>query len=1151
MNNLVERAKKMYQRIIPANEQVGWASMIISTVVALLVSGLIYNGFKESLQPYHDIVAGDLSLPGVNKAVDFYAFYSFIGVYFLSFIMISMLANKSNIGNEMKIRQFSKGTIFTGIFIPFVIMLYRYGNLPMFHAIYGVIVIVSTLIFLSTGFEKKVVVKLVISSYYIYLTLSGLLALVTLAMPSIVDRISQFFIIIFGACLIIWGWILSKLESHRMSDAQSVADKFVQWTQMLIPLILLGLINIRYIYQGAYVEINSLERFNFIIVSIVGLLIASNLISVMYQREKANISSVNITTIVSIACISFWNSGYNMLINLDPFHTGETEIIWTQVVELGQHWNTDFVSVLQGLGLFISGVNKILFGGTFATYELAHNFVMVMVAALLSVLLYLVIEHKWLLLFYVPVMPLFFMNRTYLIPLVLVFLLNKSLIRRPILWTYSYIFTCILHILYQPTYGGALALALFPVWIYILYNGWKRDGIFDTHDAKSKRRSILFASSVILIGILCIPMLLGVLKFLKSNGFETVTGNGVSMAQVFATPGVVLTGFQKVDFLIHLMVKFGFGLTNIVVLTYLFFVYVLKETNREKQVQGIMLTFSVIVSYILIMPASFTRVDAGLSRIGSMNLIYSGCFVLLLLYLYRDNFKNKQVLIISSGILFALSFYITYPPYIQIHERVSRVVEIPSDALHVSVAESGIPKLGDAYIGRRAYYDEVMVLKEVVDTLLEENQTYYDFTDKIIYFNYTEKKVPGLYAAGMTAANEILQNQVIENIERYDVPLVFINNPLRYIRVSESLRSYRIYRYFMERDYEFIRYKNVDFLVRSDVDLSPLAGNLDTVTFETSFGLFDNQINIDSIDKNQDINLATESIVYNNSIVNDNNVWRISGIDPFYVFDTSGQINISDVDFVEFTFDKELPSGVRGQLFVQTDQIGHNEVNSIKFDMNTDKVIVPVNTRPELQLNGALMNIRLDFDNINDGSDVSIKSVRLIDATEVGMQDISQQYSMLSSKMKKKRLNEAFVYPNLGSIALEWGKSYDLMRNRFAETDTNVTIDEGSNSENKSIVNIKCDSQISGFDGEFLKMDLSGIGNDKITLRLEVRGLDKENEAFSEMFLLDSSDSTILVPIASSPTCLQAKRIESITLSDIRNQANLVVNDIKFLKLIQ
>ena len=106
--------------------------------------------------------------------------------------------------------------------------------------------------------------------------------------------------------------------------------------------------------------------------------------------------------------------------------------------------------------------------------------------------------------------------------------------------------------------------------LLIWYKAYKNNPDFDIKAKNNRIKIIGFVSSVVLIGILCIPMLLGVIKFLKANGYETRITNGISILQTISQ--VPMTGIIILDYIIHFFYKFG---SRIISITY-FYLYVCK-----------------------------------------------------------------------------------------------------------------------------------------------------------------------------------------------------------------------------------------------------------------------------------------------------------------------------------------------------------------------------------------------------------------------------------------------------------------------------------------------------------------------------------------------------------------------------------------------
>ncbi len=1132
MDDFIKKIQNQVTSFLPKNSRVALKSAAISFGLALIGSLICYFIFRNGIQPYHDIVVGNITLPGIFKNIDFYTYFTFIFVYIIAFLILIRTNNKRHMDNYYFKNKFGLFHIVLGIIPVFIFMALKMGVFPIFNLCFYLFLFLIALYLSKSKLDSENIEKIITSLFFTYLSSSGVLAAAGYFSPSLADRGTKYFVPALWVILCMEGFVIYLICTSAKINKNRVIDLFSIVTQILVPLCMFSLINTRYIYKGNGYKPVQYDNFIKLVITSIILLMVINIVTLAISLiKKRRIQSVYISSIISFVSVCFWNTGYNLLINTDQFHTGETAVVYQQIVHLGQKWGTEFVSVLQGLGFSLSGLNELVFGGTYATYVQAQNLLLVLSAVLTVILLYPVIEHKWLILLIAPVMPLFYMNRIFLIAPVFLLLLNPKIIKNPIKWSYCYILTCILHVLYQPTYGGAVAASLIPALLLIWYKELKNKSIYNLKSFSDRIKIGIFLLSVLAIGLLCLPMILNAMHFLRMNGYETMIANGLSVIQTLKYTPNYLTGYTLLDMVIQFIFKFGSGLAAVIIMIYMLLTYVIKQKDHVKMIQGFIMTISAGIAFFLMLPAVFTRIDPGTSRIGGLGFIYFGFFIPILIYLYRKDVKNKKIAGVICGLCLCTGFYVTFPPYLQIHEKANSIVNVPDDAAYAKPEETGLKNLGYAFVQNEQYLHESMVINEVCNYLLKGNQTYYDFTDKSIYYLLTNRKVPGLYVSSMVAANETLQNESIERLKNNDIPLIFINQPLRYMGVSESLRSYRIYRYFVEQDYKFITYKNCNFLVRKDIDLTPIQKDIELVDLSSRIGLYDDQIDESTYSSTNLQELSEKNISINNSIKVENDKMLITGVDPYLVFAANGQVDFNKIQLVEINLKNRPSVGMTGQLFVQTEKVGHNENNSIHFDMKTKRILIPLYKYEQFKLDSKLINLRLDFDNVPNNTDVSVDNIKLYSLTDTQKEELTQQYAKIARNETDNRLDDAFHQMYLMQLPYQWGHSFKLMQDRFLPRET-AESNRKDIEVNNSQVNVHFDMKqvIPGSKGEFLRLKLNYSDNKKRNAVLVVKGIDENGNSLSEEFQFTTASDNLLIPVGSSPNCLQAKEITGFDL---------------------
>lgn len=789
----------------------GIRNFFLSFIAGFLGMVAVYLSFRNNDQIFTDIVLDAMAFEDGNKAAEFYARGSFFVIYIISFIAL----NKWPVGSK-HIKEQSERSLFGIIGICLFFLFWGIKTCGMDREKTSLVIIILGLVLYlyKRRVNGKMVLDILGGIYCIYLSLSGVMAFVHYVVPKWNDVIYRYSNVMIAFGVIIFG----ILYLHMVIYKSAWCSKGNFAIQALIPLNLISIIGVDYWYRGEKIVVADYKKFILLILGLCILLVVWG--AIQYKKKAADYKGVFLTlpNILSYGIIGLWNTGYNLIINQDPYHVGETASVWNQVFEMGQKWGDEFVSVLQGMGLLKSAVNEWVFEGNIATYVQTGYILEAMACIIIVAALYQLIENKAILLFVTPLLPFFAMDRMYLIAWVYFFLLNPAYIKKPVKWTYCYILTCVVHVFYQPTYGGAVAFSLLPIFIYIWYMEHKKNAVFEFTVKHNRRIMIPFIASCILIAIMCIPMLKSALQFLSNNGYETQNANGTLFEKFYNYGMITLTGSESIDVALFLFARLGTGLLAFGLLVYFFSAYVIKDCDDIRKIQGLILTVSAGISYIMIMPAVLTRIDGGLSRIGVSSCIYFCGFISMLLYLYRSEIRFKNLSLLLLGVIGCVCIYIKTPEYFTIHKKAVEKVEISEEVLHINSSYSGLSNWGDVFLTDENYLHEAMILNEVCNSLLGEEQTYFDATDRQINYFYTNRRVPGVYASPYNMYNNILQEQTLKKLENEDYPIIFAHNVIPYA----SLRSYRVYRDYMLQDYNFVVYKDVSFMIRDDIDITPI-----------------------------------------------------------------------------------------------------------------------------------------------------------------------------------------------------------------------------------------------------------------------------------------------------------------------------------------
>lgn len=1068
MKNIVRRIQQTFTNIDA--EIAGFASFIsasISAVLAIFYFFIAQNG----RQKYTDIVYDYLAMDGAYKSADIKTFYILIFSFALIFVILYAV---------LKQKDFHVRTI-TGNRAWAILMLIPIAFYFLIHfqlSVFTLLFLTNIFIFCITAIGHKkdfVSIRTTVFGYiYFFLAVTGIKALVQFCgFLDTSGEIDWFGVAaLLGCCLFTCFW--TRLSKTAWSLISSL--------QIFVPLNILGIINTKYLYHEEQVFPEYLDKFKYIILAIWILNEIICIYSIITRRMKGKQPCLCISSIISFLAIQVWNSNYDLVINTDTFHTGETAVVYNQTINFGQGWGEEFSSILQGLGFLISGINEWIFEGKFAMYLQSQNFLLLCIAILLGFGIYSFVKDSAWLFIYLAFAPALLMDRAYLIVPTFLILMNKVILKNIYIWTYVYILLCILNVFYQPTYGGAVCAALFiPCCIF-----WKDE--IKQRKTKlanffSQKRQLIFLFSVLIIGVACIPLLIQAITFLVENGSSTETANGITIIQSarYFPLEQGISSNKYLNILMLYLLRYALGPIIVMSFFYYFFVYGyrIKDIVVKKQIQ--ILCIGGGVSYILMLSASFNRIDSGLSRIGNINCTYSVLLLLLLVILWKE-LKGKAAASLLIGCMCFSGLYINGFPLIEIFNKVATTVEIPEQAMYVTEEEHGLKNLGNVYIEDEIYLYEAKIVNEICQRLLNENQTYYDCLDKSIYYNFTDKPVPGYHVAQYTiGGNTLLQKKAISCLQSHDVPLIFARGLQTTSYMSK--RCFVLYRYLMELDYNLIEYKGCQFLVRQDVDLEPIANDL--------------------------LNTKWQWLINSTSLENCMTKLKSSGDlteERKQIKDIS---NTEGADAIILCFDNA--EVLLGSVNVKSE--GNSFGANIEVQPG-EQVILPtfMFEKPEILVSENLLTY--------------ITDVKFMWVNEDARVNLDVQIDAITEEIEMDKINEAFATRSMGYTAEEWGMNLTNMRDNFIRTK-----DLSSGIVYEKDGGITINGQMQGSEAEFLFLQLENEEGDFAATAV-IKGIDKNGDEFSENIDvgIKYENSALLIPIGTSPNVLLSSNIDTITL---------------------
>lgn len=968
--------------------------------------------FLSGKQIYDDIIVGSITWNDIYKTSDYLITGTFLFLFFSIIILNLAVFNsckkqKSKALYDTQMTSNATPYSFKYVLMTGVIYLILYwlltGVLPKFESICLLIGLLGYIFIEDRAyrsqtqysyFSKKINRKLSFIAFFLiflYFSAISLVALAKFINPLIfIDDINVAKKIVYISSFIgILGSLFVCANLKKVSI--NTLSKWLKCIQIPLPLLLLVLLNDTYQIDQNLTHNNIGIGLKIIVCTAIVICILLLVRSVLVQdksiNETTNInSSISTTSIVFItAFLAYRTPVYNSLVS-DDFHLGELILPWQQIIQHHQTMFGEFVSIQGIMGLLYGGINHTLFEGTISSFPLVFTLLPVLFAMITGFFACKTLGNMWGLLVSILALP--FNDRFYLLIVTILILFNKKLMEKYYCWMSLWIWLSIVNFLYNPTAGAAQIISTLPVAGYIVYKFVKNRNMY-TRAIRSKVLIITIVQICILVPIF--PLLIQQIVFLLDNSSSNTTAFGIGITQVLGMPDWLPKRFNVpiLDKIWWEAIRVGAW-----VMCLIFFAYLLLKNQKDKINESYrrlnLLLISSMLLIVSLIPYSMGRVDPGsLSRPGTLSLI-ALCGLLPVILIIAEKRIYKVAFSLCLGIALAYKVIFSGINFFELPLKAIETIKVPSDALLVNGRDIGMPNIGIGYV-LPDRLNELTNLKLTMDKLLKDGETYADLTNRSAFYFYLDKKVPSLYSADYVAANSKIQNKVINSIKKNSIPVVLIGPSIRHDGGPASIRAYRIYRWFIEKDYRYYESNGFQFLVKNDrfneLSLSAKGG---TTKLEQVFHIKDLASipiawgrNISRLEKRfktiEEINMKDTVVTSLNDVsVLDNNWIMTTGKDPYLTWTLRSKSNGVQSDFILLKIIADNPKAIfTGQIFWGVDGEYYEE-KSFTFNAVSGELLIPIGSSPDW-LRGSNNSLRLDIDGVDKFKVDSIKLLRLID----------------------------------------------------------------------------------------------------------------------------------------------------------------------------
>lgn len=495
-----------------------------------------------------------------------------------------------------------------------------------------------------------------------------------------------------------------------------------------------------------------------------------------------------------LACIAvFLVAGRPMAAFLwgDDFHMGDELVPWQEWIQYGKVPYVDFAPFHGFMHLMSGSLNELFYHGDLAGHYHARKVLFALPVGLTYAALHrfggarVALFCAW---FALPMS--FYMGRLLWLAPPFLWLALPSLMRSPMRWIIAWVTACSGAVLYNAVAGAAFGMASFPFAVWQTWRLWRtsRRGLYTVAGGCA-----LLAGLVLLIPVTR-EILFGYLQFMKENSLAYAAVRGIAWEAGFGHVPHATGPFSSSLFFEAMRIAW------VPILLFIIFLFLHGVTvDRSKRtVSNLYLAMGMVGMLLSLVMYSLRRMDVGdLSRTGSISYLTVAVFLPLAMVRFIPKFRMAMLLPVAFFLgLYAslLGFGDRLNPQ-ALFWRTFRMVDIPQDMKYVDPSTSDLEFL-EGTVVKPERYETMHAFRKALEELLPEGATYYDLTNRKLFYYVTNKAVPARYDAEASAVNSIQQTTIVHTLQTAPPPVVFIS-PIWISDHRSNLRSYHIFRHVL------------------------------------------------------------------------------------------------------------------------------------------------------------------------------------------------------------------------------------------------------------------------------------------------------------------------------------------------------------------
>ena len=783
---------------------------------------------------------------------------------------------------------------------------------------------------------------------FVQFTAASLLRAIDLILPGNGAVFGTYLYPVQGICGIA---VLLFLYKYGKCRDKRIMKRALEISQLFLPLCFLSISHYEYIREGAVITQYDSIKMKAAMGILTVVLMGCNFCRMIKDWEKEQ-GSIYISSFLSLAVFASYvlPRGTISGLPLEMYHYGEFSGPLHQLLNFGTVPYLDTMPIHGVCDYIQAGVWYMLFDGTYATFEAAMVIGCVLIAVITAAIAYCCVENKLagllcILLFSLFGDPYYYTRWAFVLPFILVMFSKR--VREDfskLIWYWTFI--SILSIAWNPSIGGACALAALPMILYegIYEKGWK---VFLTLKEREGRRKLLpWYLPLFVLGICFIPMFFAILRYIVENSAAILETTGDILMEELVTPYVWYATFG-----------FAFALLGSCY-------FLVGKKGKERKLAFYALSFLILFNAIIV---KYTFIRTQFGERGIIVTSVSSLFLVLMIFLpwlkeHRSVSTAALTLFLFGCVVWAKGANLAKLP-----GRIFECAEIPADYVYAPVEETGIPGLGDIYITEKQK-TELMNLNDLANGLCGDGYHFVDMTNQLAHYNILNKKVLLPFSSTYNTNNRVMQTRAIEVLEELKPEVIAVWPAWEHDSGSLSTRNYYLYQY-LAKHYVPCRYENIIFLTnRQEI----------ADRYEPAYEEFGRIMHMERLKMLPAVwgneyleEKETKDIAVNYTLVDSNaeqtgeNLYLMTGEENYFMYAFDEKLSGTQVPFLRICVQEPEDAGAdlrfEGVVYFMEEGKSLKEGHRFIYDGGEGEFLIPLTTSPYWSYSEKLETFMVDF----------------------------------------------------------------------------------------------------------------------------------------------------------------------------------------------